>query len=190
MIRPPPDVLNARRPAVRYDDARGSVWLLRPRPAGDAFATFELRAGRAMLDHGLSGWAFGFGRGRRTIGSTRVAPGAAAGTVRVSRHLVTHGHEEQLEDTLLHEIAHALAFTRHGRAAMNHGPLWRAVAREVGATPRATCSAELDVPAPHRLTCRRCGATISLYRRPKYAPSRYRHKGCGGALRAEASQPS
>lgn len=161
------------------------MWLLRPRPEGRVYADFEQRAGRAMLDHGLSGWAFGFGRGRRTLGSTRVSAGSSVGVIRVSRHLIAHGTPEQIDDTLLHEIAHAVAFRRHGRKAMNHGPLWRSVARDVGAVPRATCSTGLDLPAPYRLTCRRCGATIELFRRPKYAPDRYRHKGCGGRLRHE-----
>jgi len=180
----PPDVRASRRPPVRFDGDGGSVWLLRPRPAGDAFATFERRAASAMLDHGLSGWAFGFGRGKRTLGTTRVVAGASHGTVRISRHLIAHGPEATTRDTLLHEIAHAVAYQRHGRAAMNHGPLWRAVAREVGAQPRATCRGDVALPpAPYRLICARCGAEVGLYRRPKHAADRYRHRGCGGRFR-------
>lgn len=167
----------------RFRDARGSIRLLRPRPAGAAYEAFERRAADAMLRHGLTGWTFGFGYGRRTLGSTRVADGARRGTIRVSRHLLSHGTPERLEDTLRHEIAHAIAFQRHGRRAMNHGPLWRAIAAEVGAEPSATCAGEPLLPAPHRLVCRRCGASVGLYRRPKYAAHRYRHKRCGGRMR-------
>lgn len=169
--------------AERFEDDRGTIWLLRPRPGGAPHEAFERRAADAMLRHGLTGWAFGFGYGRRTLGSTRVAGGADRGTLRISRHLLTHGSPERLEDTLLHELAHAVAFRRHGRQAMNHGPLWRAVAAELGAEPRATCTGAPLLPAPHRLICRRCGAAIELFRRPKHAPHRYRHARCGGTLR-------
>ena len=179
----PLEVRSSRRPPERFDGVGGAIWLLRPRPSGTAFATFELRAAHAMLAHGLDGWAFGFGRGKRTLGTTRVEAGASVGTVRVSRYLLEGGTDAAIEDTLLHEIAHAVAYVRHGRAAMNHGPAWRAVAREVGATPRATCRVGPIHPAPHRLVCRRCGAEVGLYRRPKHAPARYRHRGCGGRLR-------
>ena len=117
----------------------------------------------------------------------RVAVGARVGTVRLSRHLLTAGTDAQIEDTLRHEIAHAVAYVRHGRKALGHGPLWRAVAREVEAAPRATCREGLDLPAPHQLVCERCGATVGLYRRPKHAASAYRHKGCGGTFRATRS---
>ena len=42
------------------------------------------------------------------------------------------GSEEQVRDTVLHEIAHAIAGHEAG-----HGPLWKATARRIGATPRA-----------------------------------------------------
>ena len=42
------------------------------------------------------------------------------------------GSKEQIRDTVLHEIAHAIA----GREA-GHGPLWKVTARRIGATPRA-----------------------------------------------------
>jgi predicted SprT family Zn-dependent metalloprotease len=182
---PPDEVRRARRPAERFHGDRGSVWLLRPRPDGARFADVERRAAQRMLEHGLDGWAFGFGRGKRTLGTTRVRAGADVGTVRLSRHLVALGDDARLRDTLLHEIAHAVAYRRHGRVAMNHGPLWRAVAREVGAEPAATCRGAPLAPPTHVLVCRSCGARVALYRAPKHPPGAYRHKGCGGRFRLE-----
>jgi len=49
-----------------------------------------------------------------------------------------HASSEQLTDTILHEIAHALA----GPAA-KHGPAWKAIARRLGATPKS-CAPESD----------------------------------------------
>lgn len=184
--RPPDEATRGHRAPDLVEDERGRVWLLRPCPARAAFAAVEADAVEAMLRHGLHDWAFGFGRGKRTLGTTRVRAGAVTGTIRISRHLVTDGTAEMLRDTLLHEIAHAVAYVRHGRAAMNHGPLWRAVAREIGARPEATCRAGPLVPAPHVLVCGRCGAEVGLYRRPKHPAAAYRHKGCGGRFRSRA----
>lgn len=185
---PPDEAARGRRAPDLVEDERGRVWLIRPRPTPAAFAAVEGDAAEGMLRHGLDDWAFGFGRGKRTLGTTRVRAGAATGTIRISRHLVTDGTAEMLRDTLLHEIAHAVAYVRHGRAAMNHGPLWRAVAREIGARPEATCRAGPLVPAPHVLVCGRCGAEVGLYRRPKHPAEAYRHKGCGGRFRLGAGQ--
>lgn len=181
----PEEVRRARRPAERCRDAGGSVWLLRPRPDGARFAEVERDAAHTMLRHGLNGWAFGFGRGKRTLGTTRVRSGAAVGTIRLSRHLIAAGDDDRVRDTLLHEVAHALAYHRHGRKAMNHGPLWRAVAREVGAEPAATCRGAPVAPPAHVLVCRACGARVGLYRTPKHPAAAYRHKGCGGRFRLE-----
>ncbi len=43
---------------------------------------------------------------------------------------------EQVRDTVLHEIAHLVDFIRRGKS--NHDSVWRAVAVEVGAAPRAS----------------------------------------------------
>jgi len=180
----PHDVRQAKsRPDV-VEDGRGSIWLLRPRPAGEAFRTTEDAASSALMAHGLYGWAFGFGWGKRTLGTTRVRVGDRTGTIRLSRHLVDANMPDVLEDTLLHEIAHALAYQRFGRAAMNHGPAWQAIAREVGAEPRATCAAGPLAPAPYVLVCERCGEQVGLFRKPKHRASRYRHRKCGGTFRA------
>lgn len=51
--------------------------------------------------------------------------------------LFLRGNERHLEETLLHEMAHAEAWLEHGHRG--HGPLWRAIAGRVGCEPRA-CS--------------------------------------------------
>ncbi|HEU5210078.1 MAG TPA: SprT family zinc-dependent metalloprotease [Longimicrobiales bacterium] len=51
--------------------------------------------------------------------------------------LLLRGNERHLEETLLHEMAHAEAWLAHGHRG--HGPVWRAIARRVGCEPRA-CS--------------------------------------------------
>lgn len=185
---PPNDLrLSARPPHAHRGDDGGIVWLLRPLPADPGCAAVERTAAARMLQHGLSGWGFGFGRGKRTLGTTRVRPGATTGTIRLSRHLVRAGSEDRVQETLLHEIAHAVAFVRHGRAALNHGPLWRRVARELGIPPEATCKGPPVASPSHVLVCRRCGHRVGLYRRPKHPPAAYRHRGCGGTFLMDAA---
>lgn len=180
--RPPGDLARAARSPFAFRSQDGVVFLARPRPTGSAFARVETEAAERMLAHGLDGWAFGFGRGKRTLGTTRVVAGAVTGTIRLSRYLILHGDVGRVTATLLHEIAHAVAYARYGRKAMNHGPLWRAVAREVGAEPRATCTSGPVAPPRHVMVCRRCGTRVGLFRRPKHAVGAYRHRGCGGTF--------
>lgn len=169
---------------VERQDPRGVIQLERPKPSGTAFEEWETIAVEQMLKHGLNGWTFGFSRGKRTLGTMTLPLAAKTGTVRVSRHLITTGDDVRVMDTLLHEIAHAIAYVRHGRASLGHGPLWKKIATEVGATPRATCSGT-PVAAPNvRWECEACGEAVVFYRTPKYPPERYRHRRCGGRLKA------
>ena len=84
---------------------------------------------RQLMDlHGLADWTLAFveagGRLGDCIHDDRV--------IRIARaHALDH-REEQVRDTVLHEIAHALAGPEAG-----HGPQWKAIARRIGATPTA-----------------------------------------------------
>lgn len=162
----------------------GTVHLARPRPLGHRYAAFEREAARRMLTFGLDGWTFGFSRGKRTLGVTKIPWGASVGEIRLSKYLIENDHASLREETLLHEIAHAVAFVRFGRRSIGHGPLWRQVATEVGASPSATCRTEPIAEPSLRWTCDRCGHVVGLFRTPKYAPSTYRHRGCGGRFLA------
>ena len=85
-------------------------------------------ARRLMDEHGLTGWTLAFGEARTRLGACHFRHHV----IRISRTHALEGSEEQIRDTVLHEIAHAIA--GHGAG---HGPLWKATARRIGATPRA-----------------------------------------------------
>ena len=85
-------------------------------------------ARRLMDEHGLAGWTLAFVEAERRLGDCDFK----GRVIRVSRSHALEGSEEQIRDTVLHEIAHAIT----GREA-GHGPLWKATARRIGATPRA-----------------------------------------------------
>ena len=85
-------------------------------------------ARRLMDKHGLTGWTLAFVEAKRRLGDCDFEDRV----IRISRGHALEGSEEQIRDTVLHEIAHAIA----GREA-GHGPLWKATARRIGATPKA-----------------------------------------------------
>ena len=85
-------------------------------------------ARRLMEEHGLTGWTLAFVEAKRRLGDCHFRNRV----IRISRTHALEGSKEQIRDTVLHEIAHAIA----GREA-GHGPLWKVTARRIGATPRA-----------------------------------------------------
>lgn len=117
-------------------------------------------AEQAMADYGLTeqGWRFEWSRGKRTFGDVTFG----MQRLRLSKILTELNEEGQVLDTILHEIAHALA----GRDA-GHGPRWKACAKQVGATPER-CDPTGEVAPPNYIgTCPSCGRTVKRYRMGK-----------------------
>ena len=113
---------------------------------------------RHLDQHGLSDWSCVLNGSRRCLGVSD----QLRKRIELSRHYVEHSAEEHILDTILHEIAHALVGVEHG-----HDAIWRAKARQIGATPLAKCSAEgIDIPGLYEAECR-CGQKHRLYRKPK-----------------------
>jgi SprT protein len=92
--------------------------------------------------------------------------------------------ETRLEETLLHEYAHLMAYVRKGRKGVGHGEPWKSAMRELGQEPKVRHKYEVQRNAPRQeLTygCLRCGATFTRRRRlPKRR--KYVHAACGGDL--------
>ncbi|HZZ43842.1 MAG TPA: SprT-like domain-containing protein [Tepidisphaeraceae bacterium] len=129
---------------------------------------------RLMREHGLAGWGFRFDRARRRFGSCRWTERV----ITLSRPLVILNSPEQVRDTILHEIAHALA------PGDGHGAAWRQKCREVGAMPRRCYTDEEVVSpargaAPYRMGCRSCEWWVERRRivRRKYVCAK-----CRGAV--------
>lgn len=112
-----------------------------------------------MNKHNLlvSGWSFKFDNAKRRFGvcSHRKM------TISLSRHLVGLNDKEQVEDTILHEIAHALVGPGHG-----HDAVWKAKCVEIGAKPER-CYNDDDVTVPtakYKAICDGCGRTHKVHR--------------------------
>jgi len=98
---------------------------------------------RHMTQHGLitAGWRFAFNNRKRALGLCSYTKR----TIYLSSYFLPRIPEDELVDTILHEIAHALDLIRHGRCS-GHGVKWQAIAREIGAKP-LRCA---DVKVQHR----------------------------------------
>ena len=84
---------------------------------------------RGLMDaYGLGAWTFAFLEAERRLGDCHFQDRV----IRIGRAHALEASEAEIRDTVLHEIAHALA----GPEA-RHGPLWKATAKRIGATPRA-----------------------------------------------------
>jgi len=134
-------------------------------------------AQRLMREQGLDAWAFRFNRQKRTMGLCRYHEKL----IELSLHFVDRNDEAAVRDTILHEIAHALAGARAG-----HGPAWKKICVRLGAVPRACGRADMP-EGRYRATCPECGRQYSRHRRvpPRHANDYYCGR-CGpkrGALR-------
>jgi predicted SprT family Zn-dependent metalloprotease len=137
----------------------------------------QILARQLMIRHGLEEWSFRFDHARRRFGSCR----CATRLITLSRPLTLLNTEEQVRDTILHEIAHALT------PGEGHGPRWRAKCREIGAKP-ARCYTDDSVvsparsPAPFRFGCAACGWWVERRRRSR---GKYICARCRGPLAYE-----
>lgn len=116
-------------------------------------------AWRLLVEHGLVGWSFRFNRSKTMMGTCRFGPRI----IELSRHFAERNELAAIQDTLLHEVAHALA----GRTA-GHGPAWQTICRGIGARPeRLSDEAEMP-PGRWQAVCAGCGTIHHKYRKPKH----------------------
>jgi predicted SprT family Zn-dependent metalloprotease len=114
---------------------------------------------RALLsEHGLHDWSAALDRAKTRAGACRFG----RRQITLSAALTRLHSEVEVRDTILHEIAHALAGPGHG-----HDEVWRAIAVQIG------CSGDRCVPpdaprveGPWRGTCP-AGHVRHRHRRPQ-----------------------
>jgi len=125
-----------------------------------------------MREHSLTGWRLVFDNARTRAGVCRYS----RREIGLSRMLTALHSTDLVRGTILHEIAHALAGSRHG-----HDAAWQAKARAIGGDGERRMSASAPRPAApwvgtcirgHKVTrhrrparpssCRECGSTFDL----------------------------
>ena len=75
----------------------------------------------------------------------------------------------QINDTILHEIAHALSYKIHGRRGSGHCKRWVHVAKSIGCNGiRCYDSTQVNnIEHKYTLVCDTCGAENPRHRRPR-----------------------
>lgn len=116
-------------------------------------------ARHAMDVHGLTDWGLGLDRAKVRAGACHFTDRR----ITLSRALTLAHDEEQVRETVLHEIAHALVGPRHG-----HDQVWRAKALSIGATgQRCWVGGEGSPAVPGRWVGRCAGGhEVQRHRRP------------------------
>ncbi len=108
------------------------------------------------------GWTFAWDNAKRRAGQCRFG----RKTISVSRHyakLNVGNRPDDVMDTILHELAHALAGPGAG-----HGPAWRAMCVIVGANPQRCAGPEIEMPKGKLIaTCPSCKRVFHRHKQPR-----------------------
>ena len=125
-------------------------------------------ANELMTKHGLieKGWRFEFDHAKRRFGCCHYG----TRTISLSRALVELNTEARVQNTILHEIAHALVGHGHG-----HDNVWKRKALEIGCDGNRCYSAENTQVVRGNLeaVCPKCGHVHRKFKQPK------RESSCG-----------
>ncbi|WP_345456669.1 SprT-like domain-containing protein [Nocardioides marinquilinus] len=120
----------------------------------DAYALAE----HLLERHGLPGWSVEYDHAKRRAGVCRFT----TQVIGLSAPLTALHSEDEVRDTILHEVAHALAGPRHG-----HDAHWRAIATRIGGSgERCVPDDAPRIEAPWLGVCP-AGHTVDRHRRPE-----------------------
>lgn len=112
------------------------------------------------------------------------------GEIEIHGLLMKEGREATRDNTILHEVAHAVNKMLFGTND-NHGPNWKRIMRAFGLAPeRCNTDRELSEELQAKRStktrlmyaCQRCEHEFPAMRRKKYPAEKYTHKRCGGKL--------
>lgn len=137
----------------------------------------EWNCRKLMEQHGLlvKGWKFEWSNKKRSYGTCNYG----LRTISLSTYLTIACTKEQVINTILHEIAHALVGSGH-----NHDDVWRRKAIEIGCDGQRCGSLEeeqrVKLKSKYLLKCEKCNHSIP---RHKNMGTTYTHRYCGGTMR-------
>ena len=120
------------------------------------------------------GWKRGYNTRKRALGLCSYRRGFA-GTVFISKSLLSLNLDKayEFEDTIRHEIAHAIHAVLCGRSS--HDYVWKSICREIGADDSRLHEGFLETPkGKYTLKCGTCNYQSEYHRKPT------RRKACSG----------
>lgn len=126
-------------------------------------------AERKIAEH-CPGYRFQWNRSRRKFGTCNVS----RRTITLSPELVRLNSRDRVENTIIHEICHALT------PGDGHGRRWKLAMVSFGLKP-SRCYTTEDTNTPkgkHTLTCGNCGPLWEYLRKPKLAKTNFRGRVC------------
>lgn len=133
------------------------------------------RMSELFIEHGLAdtGWTFKFSRTTRALGITYYTKKR----IDISGATLPYMTVDEVEDTMRHEVAHAILGPGYG-----HGPEWKNMARRLGANPRASAK-NVRIPPKWTFTCTEtwCRRVYNYQGKPRLTPEEVRCH-CGGRL--------
>lgn len=99
------------------------------------FEKLTVEANKIFKKYELSGWKLEFDNAKQRFGYCRYSEKV----ISLSKKMVILNAEKnynEVYETLLHEIGHALSYVRYGRKGAGHNFYWRACVRELGGHPK------------------------------------------------------
>ncbi len=130
---------------------------------------------RVLMGHwSLDDWEFRINRRRRALGMCFIE----SKRIELSQVYICNNDREHVRDTILHEIAHALA-PGHG-----HDQVWLDTVMIIGGRAKVKCSDAVMPPGSWQAECPSCQKVFSKLRKPKCLDA-FHCIGCGeekGAL--------
>jgi predicted SprT family Zn-dependent metalloprotease len=147
-------------------------------PITEKHALVERKAKRLMKKFGLDGWQFEWMRSQIVLGGCLYHEKI----IQLSLPFVEHCPSDEVEDTIRHEIAHALVYNLHGSKVAAHGPEWVKMCKVTGANPDATCKAKGMPNGAWLARCPNCKEEDDRHGQPRkrwglYCPDCGRAKG-------------
>lgn len=111
---------------------------------------------RLMKKHGLSDWSFKYDNAKRRAGACQYS----TKTIRLSQPLTEVRTDDNVRNTILHEIAHAIVGSGHG-----HDSVWRRKAIEIGCDGNR-CYSDAKIMGKWIGKCAH-GKTFTRHRKPR-----------------------
>lgn len=119
------------------------------------YAKIAKKAEALMVKNGLNNWQFGWDRAKRRYGLCD----HGRKRISLSIYLTPLSSDSEIENTILHEIAHALVGQKHG-----HDRVWKAKALQIGCDA-TRCGKAVVIPKTFVGTCPHCQSQVYRNRR-------------------------